>query len=192
MQHRRELVDVETEGTGSAPWTATVLPGRGYGCDAPLLRATRSLLRERGWTVRTVRWRDEAPGAEDVTALGRELLPPAGTGRHLVVAKSLTTRLLPLAAERGLPGVWLTPLLGEQEVRAAAARATAPTLLIGGDADPYGDSAVAAASGQRVLELPGADHSLEVPGDAEASRAALDDVVAAVRGFLDDVERAVP
>ncbi|WP_432492330.1 alpha/beta hydrolase [Kineococcus auxinigenes] len=190
MQQRGELVDVETEGTGAAPWTATVLPGRGYGCDAPLLRSTRVLLRERGWTVRTVRWRGRAPGAGEVVALGRELLPPADTGRHLVVAKSLTTRLLPLAAERGLPGVWLTPLLGEEEVRAAASAATAPTLLVGGDADPYWNPAAAAASGQRVLELPGADHSLEVPGNTEASLAALDGVVAAVRGFLDDVERA--
>ena len=32
----------------------------------------------------------------------------------LIVAKSLGTPALPWAVERGLPGVWLTPLLKEQ------------------------------------------------------------------------------
>ncbi len=41
----------------------------------------------------------------------------------------------PEVSERGLPAVWLTPLLSEASVIAGLARATRPTLLVGGTAD---------------------------------------------------------
>ena len=181
------LVRVEHEGSERGP-AAVVLPGRGYGCDEPLLRSARAVLRAAGWSVRVVRW-NPPPAPEEVVALGRDLLTGDGSC-GLVVAKSLSTRLLPLAGELALPGVWLTPLLREPDVRAAAAAATAPALLVGGTADPFWDGEAAAASGQRVLEVPGADHSLEVAGDPAATARALAAVVDAVAGVVREVAGA--
>ncbi|WP_432545707.1 alpha/beta hydrolase [Kineococcus sp. SYSU DK004] len=165
--------------------TATVLPGRGYTCDGPLLHHLRLLLRQRGWTVRTVRW-TTPPTPQELLGLAPDLLDGVRARTHLVVAKSLSTRLLPAAVERGLPGVWLTPLLREPGVRGAA-RSAAPALLVGGSADPHWDGDAARRSGRRVLEVEGADHSVEVPGDAAATARALRAVVAAAAGFLDDL-----
>lgn len=174
--------DVHTDDGGER--VATVLPGRGYTCDAPLLHYTRLLLRTRGWTVRTVRWR-VPPSPAQLLDAAPDLLDAVQASQHLVVAKSLGTWVLPLAVERGLPGVWLTPLLREDRLLQAARASSSPTMLVGGSADPSWDSGAAAASGQRVLEVAGADHSLEVVGDVAASIQALQLVVAEVADFLD-------
>ena len=176
-------LEVDTR-EGSSEHVATVLPGRGYTCDAPLLHHTRLLLRTRGFSVRTVRW-PTPPTPARLLDLAPGLLDPVRARQHLLIAKSLSTRLLPLAVDRGLPGVWLTPLLGEPTVRDAAQRASAPTLLIGGSADPYWDAAAARQSGQRVLEVAGADHSIEVPGEVTTSLRALQTVVTEIEDFLD-------
>jgi hypothetical protein len=164
---------------------ATLLPGRGYGPQAPLLYYTRLLLRSRGWAVRTVDW-DKVPGLDvadhaAVTAFTFEVLATADPVRDLVVGKSLGSLALPAAAARGVPGIWLTPLLGVEDVRRAAARAAASTLLIGGTADPLWDGAAAAATGAAVLEVPGADHSLERPGDLTGTL----EILAAVLSEID-------
>ncbi|WP_432485420.1 alpha/beta hydrolase [Kineococcus esterisolvens] len=185
MAPQRALLDVSTH-DGDGERAATVLPGRGYTCDAPLLHHVRLLLRTRGWSVRTVRWRTP-PAPEQLLHLAPELLDAVQARQHLVVAKSLSTRILPLAVQRGLPGIWLTPLLREPDLCRAAGRATAPTLLVGGSADPYWDAAAARQSGQRVLEVAGADHSMEVPGDVGASMQSLQAVLAAAGELLDDV-----
>jgi hypothetical protein len=164
---------------------AVLLPGRGYGPQAPLLYYARLLLRGRGWSVRTVDW-EKAPGLDladhaAVAAFAGEVLATADPARDLVVGKSLGSLALPVAAERGLPGIWLTPLLGVEGVRRAAARAGASALLIGGTADPYWDGAAAAATGAAVFEVPGADHSLERPGDLNGTL----DVLAGVLSRMD-------
>jgi hypothetical protein len=164
---------------------ATLLPGRGYGPQAPLLYYARLLLRSRGFTVRTVDW-ERVPGLDPddhraVAAAAAE----ATAGADLVVGKSLGSLALPAAAERGLPGIWLTPLLGVEELRRAAARAAASTLLIGGTADPYWDGAAAAATGAAVFEVPGADHSLERPGDLDGTLAVLAAVLERIGAQLD-------
>lgn len=129
------MAAVETErATPGAP-VATLLPGRGYGPQAPLLYYARLLLRGRGWAVRTVDW-DKVPGLDPadqvaVAAFAGEVLATADPARDLVVGKSLGSLALPAAAARGVPGIWLTPLLGIEDVRRAAARAAASTLLIG-------------------------------------------------------------
>ncbi len=99
-----------------------------------------------------------------------------------MIAKSLSTLALPAAQDRGLAGVWLTPLCDTPEIRDAVI--TAPALLVGGTADPTWDSQVAAAlDGAEVLEIPGADHSLQVPGGPDASLDVLRQVTARVGEF---------
>ena len=168
---------------------ATILPGRGYGPQAPLLHYTRFLLRHRGWAVRTVRWErvpDLDPSdAAAVAAVADEVLADAVANRDIVIGKSLGSLALSVAAERGLSGVWYTPLLAVEAVRRGAARAGRSALLIGGTADPYWDGAAAAATGAMVFEVPGGDHSLERPGDLDATLAALAAVLARVTEHLD-------
>jgi len=179
------MAAVETERAVPGTPVATLLPGRGYGPQAPLLYYARLLLRSRGWAVRTVQW-EKVPGLNPadhaaVAAFAGEVLATADPARALVVGKSLGSLALPVAAERGVPGIWLTPLLGIEDVRRAAARAAASTLLIGGTADPYWDGAAAAATGAAVFEVPGVDHSLERPGDLNGTL----DVLAAVLARMD-------
>lgn len=182
------MAGVETERAAPGAPVATLLPGRGYGPQAPLLYYTRMLLQGRGWTVRTVHW-EQVAGLDPadpvaVAAVAEELLDGADPARDLVVGKSLGSLALPAAAERGLPGIWLTPLLGVEAVRRAAARAPEATLLIGGTADPYWDGAAAAATGAAVHEVPGADHSLELPGDLTGTLDVLADVLSRVEAHL--------
>ena len=183
------MAAVETERAAPGAPVATVLPGRGYGPQAPLLYYARLLLRSRGWAVRTVHW-ERVPGLDladqaAVAALAAEVLASADPTRDVVVGKSLGSLALPAAAERGVPGIWLTPLLGVEDVRRAAARAAGTALLVGGTADPYWDGAAAAATGAGVFEVVGADHSLERPGDLDGTLAALAAVLTRMAAQLD-------
>jgi hypothetical protein len=182
------MAAVEAERAAPGAPVATLLPGRGYGPQAPLIYYTRLLLRGRGWAVRTVDW-DKVPGLDPadpaaVAAFAGEVLATADPARDLVVAKSLGSLALPAAAARGVPGIWLTPLLGIEDVRRAAARAAASTLLIGGTADPYWDGAAAAATGAAVFEVPGVDHSLERPGDLNGTLEVLSSVLSRMEAQL--------
>jgi hypothetical protein len=182
------MAAVEAERAAPGAPVATLLPGRGYGPQAPLIYYTRLLLRGRGWAVRTVDW-DKVPGLDPadpaaVAAFAGEVLATADPARDLVVAKSLGSLALPAAAAHGVPGIWLTPLLGIEDVRRAAARAAASTLLIGGTADPYWDGAAAAATGAAVFEVPGADHSLERPGDLNGTLEVLSSVLSRIEAQL--------
>jgi hypothetical protein len=184
----QHVVDETGPVTPGAP-VATILPGRGYGPQAPLLHYTRFLLRHRGWAVRTVRWErvpDLDPSdAGAVAAVADEVLADAVANRDIVIGKSLGSLALSVAAERGLSGVWYTPLLAVEAVRRGAARAGRSALLIGGTADPYWDGAAATATGATVFEVSGVDHSLERPGDLDATLAALTAVLARVTEHLD-------
>lgn len=149
--------------------TAICLPGRRGGVDTPVMHWPATLLTEIGWSVLCVTW-DEASrtqlGASDVQDYADAALDRADQGRPvLLVAKSLGTFALPWAVEHQLPGVWLTPLVGEPTVLAAVESAQQPTLLVGGTADPYWQSPERPGSGVEILELPGADHGLHQPGD---------------------------
>ncbi|AEG43105.1 hypothetical protein L600_000100000360 [Isoptericola variabilis J7] len=123
---------------GAEDRVATVLPGSGYTAQGPLLAYPAAVLRDAGWTLRTVVW--------------------DGVCRDFDVRD---------AAERISAGL--------------------PAVLAGGTADRLWDPAVAARSGARVVEVPGADHSLEVPGDWRRSLGALAEVTAAV----EDLARSV-
>lgn len=183
--HPRHMAAVQTERAAPGSPVATLLPGRAYGVQAPLLYYTSMLLRSRGWAVRTVEW-EKVAGLDltdhaAVSAFAAEVVATADPARDVVVGKSLGSLALPAAAERGVAGIWLTPLLGVEDVRRAAARAPASTLLIGGTSDPFWDGAAAVATGAEVFEVSGADHSLERPGDLQATL----DILARVLSRID-------
>jgi hypothetical protein len=148
------------EWDGGGERTAIVLPGRMLG-GAPSTYYTALTLFREGWRVVQV-W-DGWDGDGDPVAWAREraeaALAHAGDAQ-LVVAKSLSTLLTGFAADRGLAGLWLTPLLTEDGCVEGLRRKTAPALLVGGTNDPTWDGALARELGDDVLEIAGADHGL--------------------------------
>ena len=167
---------------------AVVLPGARYSPSCPLLWFARKVVQKRGWTVVEV-W-DEWRGGADAVAWADDrasaALGAAAAARQLLlVGKSISSFAAALAADRGLPAVWLTPLLTEDEVVTALRRRTAPALLVGGTADETWDARVAyELDGAEVLELDGADHALEIAGDPLASIDALRRTTERIEAFV--------
>jgi hypothetical protein len=193
------------------PWTwrtrdgdpgrvATILPGQGYTSEAPLLSYAGAALAGAGWTVRSFVWSRPSRGRGEATEVYsrvvRDAVEKAPSAHHLLIGKSLGTLVLPLAVELRLPGAWLTPLIsasGTAEVRAAATTladdGAPPALLVGGTADELWDGGVAKASGADVVEVPGANHSMEIPGDWRRSLEILGEVTAAVERLASGLGR---
>jgi pimeloyl-ACP methyl ester carboxylesterase len=164
---------------------AVFLPGRAMGTEWGPMRLAAILLASRGWTTMQLRWRAEGR-PEWVEEQARRALDRLAVERPLLVGKSLSTFAAAVAAERGLPGIWFTPLLTDGRVAAALERATAPALLVGGTHDELWDAELAERLPVESLTVVGADHSLEV-GDAwetlELQRRVLERVDAFVRGL---------
>jgi hypothetical protein len=100
------------------------------------------------------------------------------------VTKSISSRAVTIAAERKLPGIWLTPLLHEPEIARGFERLSAPALLVGGTADESWNGELARRAGHEVLEVEGGDHGLQLPGDPLASAAALPRIVERIDVFV--------
>jgi hypothetical protein len=167
---------------------AVVLPGVRYFSQAPLLWFAREAAQAAGWSV--LELSERAPGDQEPFEWMREraerALEAAWDAETVaVIGKSLGSAAAPLVASRGLPAVWLTPLLVRPEVVDALARTTAPALAIGSPDDPtWGEGTVPGNPALETFELPGLDHSLQVSGDPRASLDALGRVVERVGAFL--------
>ena len=166
---------------------AVLLPGQFYPTRAPALWFAREAVTSRGWSALEVLGE---PGEHD-DPLGWErecaerALEASGAERPLVVGKSLATLLAREIAEQDLPAVWLTPLLNEADVIDGLANAQHPTLL-GGDADPtWLPDRVPDNPAIEVLELPGVDHAVQVPGNLRASAEALARLVDGITRFVE-------
>ena len=166
---------------------AVILPGAFYVPAAPLLWFAGNVLDTAGWTVLQVwdRRRDNSDPERWVAERFDAALSHIGNpDTILVVAKSITTLAAERAAELGLPGIWLTPLLNQSVVRSGLEAAAATRLLAGGTADPTWDSGYAATlDNATIVEIPGADHGLQFPGDHHASLDALRTVTDAIADF---------
>ena len=141
----------------------------------------------RGAQLRHLTWPEPTPGPDDA-GFGdwvRERVDL--TGASLVIGKSMGSCAAPLAADLGVPAVWLTPLLPWHGIADGLRRATAPFLLIGGTADQSWDGPLARELTPHVLEIDGADHGMYVKGPLAASAAVLGLVATAVERFLDEV-----
>ncbi len=164
-----------------------LLPGQFYPTRAPALWFAREAAMAQGWSALEVLGE---PGlADDPLAWERECadraLASVGTGSVIVIGKSLASLLADMVNERDLPAIWLTPLLTQDEATAALGRARRPTLLAGGTADRlWSGGTIPSNPLLEVLELPGLDHALQVPGEPVASLSALRQLVHAVSGFV--------
>jgi hypothetical protein len=167
---------------------AVVLPGVRYFSQAPLLWFAREAAQARGWSV--LELSERAPADEDPFAwmrdrAARALDSVSGVATVVVIGKSLGSAAAPLVAERGLPAVWLTPLLIRPEVVSGLDEASAPALLIGSAADPtWAGGTQPGGDAIEVVELDGLDHTLQVPGDPLASIDVLRQVTERIGSFL--------
>jgi pimeloyl-ACP methyl ester carboxylesterase len=172
---------------------AVLLPGGGYTTDGPLLMFAAVAAQRRESYVHRVRWSPRGQQeihawvVSEVEAALSESTAASGVDSPLVIGKSLGSLAASVAAERGLPAVWFTPVLTDKPTGRALKRATAPCLLVGGTADTLWDGTIARSVTSRVVEIEGADHGMFVPGDLAASAAVLGQVMTAVEQFLDDV-----
>jgi hypothetical protein len=165
-----------------------VVPGRTFGPFAPLLMYVSLVFETRGGAIAPVSW--EPPDGADTAWVRAQVLPVVERHRAtLIVGKSLGSNAATIAAERGLAGVWLTPLLLSPVVVDALRAASAPQLLIGGTGDKLAwDGELARELSPHVLEVEGADHGMLLPG-APLARSAevLGRVATAVEHFADHV-----
>jgi hypothetical protein len=171
---------------------AVVVPGGNFGPMAGLLMYAGLAAGRRGATVHRHSWTREPsdPFVPEIESWVRgevvPLLDGIG-GRPLLIAKSLGTNAAALAAERGLPAVWLTPVLSVPWIATAMAGATAPFLLVGGTADALWDGDLARRLSPHVLEVEGADHGMQLPGPLIDTIGVLGRVVTAIEEFLDTI-----
>ncbi|WP_223167204.1 hypothetical protein [Nonomuraea sp. SYSU D8015] len=182
---------VPTRHEGASDRVAVILPGAGYLPARPLLHFARSVLARQGWSVQEIWW--EAPATRDLEVLTRWVTDQARRAveaekaeRLLLVGKSLGSLAAPLAAERGLPAIWLTPLLHIDSVVDGLRRSQAPTLLIGGTADRAWAGDTVRTLGHPYLEIPGADHGVETD-DPVASVQMLKEATEAMARFARDL-----
>lgn len=170
---------------GDPARVAIVLPGARYLPFAPLLWFARSVATNRDWSVLEV-WDEYLDRSDDPWRWAEDRADAAlariGDATVVLVTKSLTSHAVRVAAQRNLSGIWLTPLLHNDEIAAGFAALQAPALLIGGTADESWD--VSAASRHDVLEIEGADHALQLPEDPAASVAALGRIVDRMDEFV--------
>jgi len=176
---------------------AVILPGGLYGPHAPLLMYASDAAEARGARLRHVSWTGPddpsrlEPSARGPWVLGQvtpvldQLVSDWPDVPPLLIAKSLGTLAAPLAGDRRLPAIWLTPNLRSTWFTDALRRATAPFLLVGGTADSVWDGDQARQLTPHVLEVPDADHGMYVPGRLAASAAVLGQVATAIEDFLD-------
>lgn len=177
---------------GDPDKVALLLPGGGYTANAPLLHYGRSVLRKHGWSIIelwwdppfTNLWERFAAGMDWVDQQARNALAGEPAGRKLILGKSLGTCATRIAAERQLPAVWLTPILAHQWIQDALAGTAAPTLLVGGTGDRSWNSVAAKRSGHQVLEIPDADHGMELANDPVGSAEILRQVTAEMDRFV--------
>jgi predicted alpha/beta-hydrolase family hydrolase len=162
---------------------AVLLPGQFYPTRAPVLWFAREAVAAQGWSALEILGEPgEHPDPLDwERRCAESALAHTGDARMLVIGNSLASLLAAEVSDRGLSAAWLTPLLTEAAVTDALARTESPTLLMGGTEDRlWRRDAIPENPALEVLELPGADHSLQRRGDPHANLDALRKVADAV------------
>ncbi|UKA49244.1 hypothetical protein LFT48_17675 [Arthrobacter sp. FW305-123] len=167
---------------------AVLLPGSGYPVEGPVLFWVGEMLGFLGWHVQAVRWTpDDSPGTAPhefaAHAAQTAFAAAPDAEQRLIVAKSFSTLSIPWAEEARIPGIWLTPLLTDEKVRHSISASTKDDLFVGGSQDKLWDGGRRSELAGTFVEVPGADHSLQIPDDWRASQQAQADVFARVEDF---------
>jgi hypothetical protein len=165
-----------------------LLPGVRYFSQAPLLWFAREAAEAAGWSVLEVS--ERAPAGQEpfewILERAESALNATSATQVTLVGKSLGSAAAPLATQRALPAVWLTPLLIRPEVIAALGATDRPTLIVGSPADPsWGNGDLPENEALEVLELDDLDHSLQREGDPLGSIDVLRTVTERVASFFE-------
>ena len=165
-----------------------LLPGVRYFSQAPLLWFAREVAEAAGWSV--LELSERAPAGQEpfewIVERAESALNATSATQVALVGKSLGSAAAPLATQRALPAVWLTPLLIRTEVLAALGATDRPTLIIGSPADPsWGNGELPDNEALEVMELDGLDHSLQREDDPLGSIDVLRAVTERVTTFFE-------
>lgn len=171
------------------PKVAVLVPGAGYKVESPLLFWPAEQLKDRGWQVHGIRWtEDDEPGDDPrgfaARAVEQAFAAAPRAAERLIVAKSFGTLAIPWAEEAQVPGVWLTPILTDEVIRRTLTGTRKRDLLIGGSKDKLWVIDGLSETAGTFVEIPGADHSLQIPNDWRASLSAQVQAFTAVESFL--------
>jgi hypothetical protein len=175
---------------GGSDHYAVLLPGMVYPTRAPVLWFAREAAMAVGYSAlevlgEPVEHADQVGWERDCA---ERAIAAVGSASVVVIGKSLASLLAAEIADRNLPAAWLTPPLTEPAMIDGLTRVRSRALLLGGTADPmWRSDAIPDNPVLEVVELPGVDHSLQVPGDPIASLEALRRMVEALSGWLQRV-----
>jgi hypothetical protein len=174
-----------------------LIPGHAYSAERPLLHFAGAVFAHHGWSTREIRWPAPPPAREGdelpvwfarqrtfVHAHLGQVLESETNPRIALVGKSMGAWAAGLAADRGLPAIWLTPILRDTDLAADLRRSPAPFLLVGGTADPSWDPSIARDLGRPFHEAENADHGLETADDPVNSAEILRRVTIAMDAFV--------
>lgn len=168
-----------------------LLQGAGYGQQAPLLWWSRKIAADAGCEVIAPTWTvDEAASSAPVAFVETAVRSAIGErAPDLVIAKSFGCFALPWAVRHGVRGVWLTPVLTNDDVVAALATAPDTHVAIGGSDDGMWRPERVSRTAASLQTVAGADHSLEVTGGWRASQRAQAEVFATVAAAVQALHR---
>jgi hypothetical protein len=159
-----------------------VLPGANGGIfQSPLYWPTVALV-EAGWEVMVAQWAPGAPERQVASVARLGLSRLASSANVLVMAKSLGSLAAAEVLRANVRSIWLTPLMDRAPVADAIQSGNAPTLLIGGTADPTWRQP-RPRPGLEVIQLEGANHGLLVGGDWRRSLSDLTAVTQQIVAF---------
>jgi hypothetical protein len=174
--------------------SAILVPGATGAVQTTLLDLGWEALTDRRASIEQVSWQlpqglmevgPEPFVRAHVAAALHRLIARDPDARPVLIAKSLGTHAATLAADLELPAIWLTPLLTVPPIVDAIARNPARQLLIGGTADRWWVPEAARATGQQVLTVRDANHSLRAPGTLRDFAETLGVIGTAIEDFLD-------
>lgn len=184
---------------GNEMKVAVVLPGAGYTADRPLLFWSTEILAEHGWHVEVVRWKVDEKAQQDPYGFAAQAAEQAFAAtplasQRLIVAKSFGTMAIPWAEKTKTPGIWLTPILTDPKIRRTLAQTTKQDLMIGGSADEFWDGGRKSETAGTFVDIPNANHSLQVPNNWRASLEVHSEIFAHIDEFLgsDPRSRSTP
>ncbi len=200
----RPLVHKFYRQRGPTQGLLVTFPGAHYGVDGPLLYYPSLALRQAGWDTLAVTYGFQSAGADlkarDLSGLLQEYrqaveqaLAERAYPRIALLGKSLGTGVVArlcrdLPALAGARAAYLTPMLGTPFFDPAFAETSNPAFVALGTADRFYDpealERLRAQRGFQLTPVEGADHSLNIPGDLEASIANMARVVRETVEFL--------
>ncbi len=186
---------------------AVVFPGFGYSSKMPLLYYTIDVILRKGINVLAVDYdysnqpdflaasqEDKSDWLfSDVDASIKSIKELPDFKIEILVGKSLGTlaigHLLDNNPELAASNIiWLTPLLGRQSLIDQMVKHKPASLFVIGSADQHYEiellSRVQEATNGEVLVVPGANHSLEVPGAIAGSLKVMVDIMEKINQFL--------